>query len=100
MPKDKFLLAHKQDKNFWKTATFVAFTNKYNDRIISYMGPWTGSWNIPVCNLSHGDELAQDNRLVEFNKTQPFFNDFMARICLCLNYCKNMTNEELRGASK
>lgn len=86
-----------KDKDFWKTAKWLCYTNKYNERIISFMGIWTGYWNIPIVNLTPGDCLAQDDRLVEFKKTEPFFEDFMERICLCLNHCKDMTNEELRS---
>lgn len=87
-----------KDKDFWETAKWISFTTKYNERFISYMGPGTGPWNISIVNLTPGDCLADDSRLVEFNKTQPFFEDFMKRICLCLNYCKEKTNEELKEA--
>ena len=89
-----------QEKNFWKTSKWVCYTSKYNERIISFMGHWTGNWNIPVVNLTPGDCLAQDNRLIEWQKTQPFFKEFMERICLCLNYCKDKTNEELKEIVK
>lgn len=92
---DKMIEAIK-DKDFWKTALWVSYTNKYNERLISYMGPGTGPWNIPVVNLTPGDQLAEDKRLLEWEKTQPFFEEFMDRICLCLNYCKDKTNEELK----
>lgn len=88
-----------KDKDFWKTAKWLCYTNKYNARIISFMAPWTGNWNIAVCDLTQGDCLAEDDRLVEFNKTHPFFEEFMKRICLCLNYCKDKTNEELKEAN-
>jgi len=85
-----------QDPNFWKTSKWVCYTNKYNERIIAFMGPWTGNWNIAVANLTPGDCLAEDDRLIEWQKSQPFFKDFMERICLCLNYCKDKTNKELK----
>ena len=84
-----------KDKDFWKTAKWLCYTNKYNERIIAYMGPGTGPWNMPVVNLTLGDQLAEDTRLVEWEKTQPFFEEFMKRVCLCLNYCKDKTNAEL-----
>lgn len=87
-----------KDKDFWKNAKWLSFTNKYNERIISFRAPGTGPWNIPVCNLTPGDCLSEDRRLVEFNKTQPFFEAFMKRVCLCLNYCKDKDNEELKEA--
>ena len=87
-----------KQKDFWKTARWVSYTNKYNDRLIAYMGPGTGPWNIPVVNLTPGDQLAEDTRLVEWEKTQPFFEEFMKRVCLCLNYCKDKDNEELKEA--
>ena len=84
--------------DFWKTARWVSYTNKYNDRLIAYSGPGTGPWNIPVVNLTPGDQLAEDTRLVEWEKTHPFFEEFMNRVCLCLNYCKDKDNEELKEA--
>ena len=84
-----------KDKDFWKTAKWLCYTNKYNARIIAFMAPWTGPWNMPVVNLTPGDQLAEDTRLVEWEKTQPFFEEFMKRVCLCLNYCKDKTNAEL-----
>lgn len=86
-----------KEKDFWKKARWVSYINKYNERLISYMGPGTGPWNIPVVNLTPGDQLAGDSRLVEWEKTQPFFEDFMERVCLCLNFCKDKTNAELAG---
>lgn len=87
-----------KEKNFWKTARWISYTSKYNERIISFMGPWTGNWNIAVVNLTPGDCLAESNRLIEWQKTQPFFEDFMKRVFLCLNYCKDKDNEELKEA--
>ena len=87
-----------KDKNFWKTSRWVSYTTKYNERFVSYMGPETGPWNIPIVNLTPGDQLAEDTRLVEFEKTQQFFEEFMKRVCLCLNYCKDKDNEELKEA--
>ena len=87
-----------KEKYFWQTSRWVSYTNKYNERIIAYMGPGTGPWNIPVVNLTPGDQLADDTRLVEWEKTQPFFEEFMKRVCLCLNYCKDKDNEELKEA--
>lgn len=88
-----------KDKDFWKTAKWISYTTKYNERFISYMGPGTEPWNISVCNLTPGDCLAEDRRLSEFNKTQPFFEAFMERVCLCLNYCKDKDNDALREAN-
>ncbi len=85
-----------KDKDFWKTAKWVSYTNKYNERLIGFMAPWLGCFNLPVVNLTPGDCLQEDSRLVSWNKTQPFFEAFMERICLCLNYCKDKTNEELK----
>ena len=87
-----------EEKDFWKTAQWLCYTNKYNERIIAFRGPWTGNWNIAVVNLTPGDCLAEDKRLVEWKKTQPFFEEFMKRVCLCLNYCKDKDNEELKEA--
>lgn len=98
------IVSANKDKDFWKKAWWVSYTTKYNERFISYMGPGTGPWNIPVVNLTPGDQLAEDTRLVEWEKTQPFFEDFMKRVCLCLNFCKDKTNaelvEELENVSK
>ena len=87
-----------KDKDFWKTAKWLCYSNKYNARIIAFMAPWTGHWNIAVADLTPGDCLAEDDRLVEWKKTQPFFEQFMKRVCLCLNYCKDKDNEELKEA--
>lgn len=76
-------------KDFWKKSRWVSYTTKYNERFISYMGPGTGPWNTP------GDQLAEGQRLVDWQQTQPFFEDFMKRVCLCLNFCKDKTNAEL-----
>ena len=89
-----------KQKDFWKTARWVSYTNKYNERLISYMGQGTGPWNISIVNLTPGDQLAEDSRLVEWEKTQPFFAEFMKRVCLCLNYCKDKTNKELAEEKK
>lgn len=78
--------------DFWKNAKWVCFTNKYNERFICLQD----GFNFTICNLTKGDELAANNTLVEWEKTQPFFKSFMERICLCLNYCRNKTNEELK----
>lgn len=86
----------KNDKDFWKTVDWVAYTTKYNERLIAFKAYWSGGFNIPVVNLTPGDCLKEDSRLVSWNKTQPFFEAFMERLCLCLNYCKDKTNEELK----
>ena len=86
----------KNDEDFFRTSTWLSYTNKYNERLISFMAPWSGCFNIPVVNLTPGDCLKEDSRLVSWNKTQPFFEAFMERSCLCLNYCKDKTNEELK----
>ena len=88
-----------KEKDFWKTAKWVCYTNKYNERIIAFRGPWTGNWNIAVVNLTPGDRLAS-HKLVEWEKSQPFFEEFMERVCLCLNYCKDKTDKELKEDKK
>ena len=41
-----------KEKDFWKTARWVSYTNKYNERLISYMGPGTGPWNISIASYA------------------------------------------------
>lgn len=36
------IVSANKDKDFWKKARWVSYTNKYNERLISYMGPGTG----------------------------------------------------------
>lgn len=94
---DNAIMEKMKDKDFFKTAKWVAYTNKYNERLISFSAPWSGCFNIPVVNLTSGDCLAKGSSFLEWNKTQPFFEAFMERICLCLNYCKDMTNDDLKN---
>lgn len=35
--------------------------------------------------------------LKEWEETDPFYQNLVERITLCLNYCKDKTNEELKG---
>lgn len=85
-----------KEPEFWSKVCWISYTNKYNERLICLQEKLHTTWVFPIANLTRGDELSADSTLEEWEKTQPFFEDFMKRICLCLNYCRNKTNEELK----
>lgn len=88
-----------QEPEFWSKISWLSFTNKYNDRLICLKDD-TCPWNFAIINLTKGDELSKDNSYAEWSRTQPFFEKFMERVCLCLNYCRNKTNKELKEGAK
>ena len=81
--------------DFWSKVYWVSYTTKYNERFIALQEK-PSPWNFPIINLTKGDELSLNNSLAEWERTQPFYESFMERVCLCLNYCRNKTNDELK----
>lgn len=92
---DKQIINFGLQKDFWKKVNWIHYTTKYNERLLAFE-EGGNAWNFPVVDFSKGALLVEKQTLAEWKETDPFYQNLMERITLCLNYCKDKTNEELK----
>lgn len=80
----------KKDKKYFENVKWCAFYSKYNEEKLCYKD----GWNFPVSDLV-SKELTE-NRAVNAEKLEPFYDWLGERIALCLNLQNGKTNEELK----
>ena len=82
------------NKEYFENVEWVAYYDKYNKENLCFQD----KWNFAVSNLVSGD--LTDNKAVNAEKLKPFYGWLGARIKLCLNLQKGLSNGELEQLLK